>query len=87
MERYYKSVVDVGKKLLGLVALALDLEENFFERMGAFNDQAVVVRLLRYSGELNSSEEEEETCGASAHSDFTMLTLLATDMEFQGFKY
>ncbi|XP_033142629.1 2-oxoglutarate-Fe(II) type oxidoreductase hxnY isoform X2 [Brassica rapa] len=90
MERYYKSVVrDVGKKLLGLVALALDLEENFFERLGAFNDQAAVVRLLLYSGELNSSEEEEEeeTCGASAHSDFRMLTLLATDMEFQGFKF
>ncbi|CAG7888002.1 unnamed protein product [Brassica rapa] len=82
-------VLDVGKKLLGLVALALDLEENFFERLGAFNDQAVVVRLLLYSGELNSSEEEEEeeTCGASAHSDFRMLTLLATDMEFQGFKF
>ncbi|KAH0942219.1 hypothetical protein HID58_001856 [Brassica napus] len=82
-------VLDVGKKLLGLVALALDLEENFFERLGAFNDQAAVVRLLLYSGELNSSEEEEEeeTCGASAHSDFRMLTLLATDMEFQGFKF
>ncbi|XP_056858996.1 2-oxoglutarate-Fe(II) type oxidoreductase hxnY-like isoform X2 [Raphanus sativus] len=80
MERYYKSVVDVGKKLLGLVALALDLEENFFERLGAFNDQAAVVRLLRYSGELSSSEDEEEkTCGASAHSDFGILTLLATD--------
>ncbi|CAN7072172.1 unnamed protein product, partial [Brassica oleracea var. botrytis] len=79
MESYYKSVVDVGKKLLGLVALALDLEENFFERLGAFiNDQAAVVRLLRYSGELNSSKEEEP-CGASAHSDFGMLTLLATD--------
>ncbi|KAL0874015.1 hypothetical protein Bca101_023720 [Brassica carinata] len=70
---------DVGKKLLGLVALALDLEESFFERLGAFNDQAAAVSLLRYSGELNSSEEEEERCGASAHSDFGMLTLLATD--------
>ncbi|KAG2239039.1 hypothetical protein Bca52824_089899 [Brassica carinata] len=79
MERYYKSVVDVGKKLLGLVALALDLEESFFERVGAFNDQAPAVTLLRYSGELNSSEEEEERCGASAHSDFGMITLLATD--------
>ncbi|KAJ0236738.1 hypothetical protein HA466_0254380 [Hirschfeldia incana] len=81
MERYYKSVVDVGKKLLGLVALALDFENSFFERLGAFNDQAATVTLLRYSGELNSSEEEEEEerCGASAHSDFGMLTLLATD--------
>ncbi|KAL1194640.1 Flavonol synthase/flavanone 3-hydroxylase [Cardamine amara subsp. amara] len=77
MECYYKNVMDVGKKLLGLVALALDLEENFFEQVGAFNDQAAVVRLLRYPviGELDS----EETCGASAHSDFGMITLLATD--------
>ncbi|CAE6192169.1 unnamed protein product [Arabidopsis arenosa] len=78
MECYYKTVMDiVGKKLLGLVALALNLEENFFEKVGAFNDQAAVVRLLRYPGELNSSGEE--TCGASAHSDFGMITLLATD--------
>uniref|UniRef100_A0A1J3I2Y9 1-aminocyclopropane-1-carboxylate oxidase n=1 Tax=Noccaea caerulescens TaxID=107243 RepID=A0A1J3I2Y9_NOCCA len=77
MESYYKIVVDAGRKLLGLVALALNLEENFFERVGAFNDQAAVVRLLRYSGELNSYEEE--TCGASPHSDFGMITLLATD--------
>ncbi|CAL9225723.1 unnamed protein product [Arabidopsis halleri] len=78
MECYYKTVMDiVGKKLLGLVALALNLEENFFEKVGAFNDQAAVVRLLRYPGELNSSVEE--TCGASAHSDFGMITLLATD--------
>ncbi|VYS62955.1 unnamed protein product [Arabidopsis thaliana] len=77
MECYYKNVMDVGKKLFGLVALALNLEENYFEQVGAFNDQAAVVRLLRYSGELNSSGEE--TCGASAHSDFGMITLLATD--------
>lgn len=32
------------------MALALDLEENFFEQVGAFNDQAAVVRLLRYPG-------------------------------------
>ncbi|XP_010440101.1 PREDICTED: 2-oxoglutarate-Fe(II) type oxidoreductase isoform X2 [Camelina sativa] len=78
MEYYYKNVMDiVGKKLLGLVALALNLEENFFEQVGAFNDQAAVVRLIRYPGELDSSGEE--TCGASAHSDFGMITLLATD--------
>nr|CAB96197.1 hypothetical protein [Capsella rubella] len=77
MECYYKTVMDVGKKLLGLVALALNLEENFFEQVGGFNAQAAVVRLLRYPGELNSSGEV--TCGASAHSDYGMITLLATD--------
>lgn len=40
----------VGRKLLGLIALALDLDEDFFERVGALNDPAAVVRLLRYPG-------------------------------------
>ncbi|KFK23655.1 hypothetical protein AALP_AAs48698U000100, partial [Arabis alpina] len=52
--------------------LALNLEEDFFERVGALNDDAPVVSLLRYTGELNS-------CGTAAHSDFGMITLLATD--------
>ncbi|CAN8231762.1 unnamed protein product [Cochlearia groenlandica] len=77
MDCYYKSVTDVGRKVFGLVAMALNLDENFFERAGGFSDQAAVVRLLRYSGELDSTKEE--TCAASAHSDFGMITLLATD--------
>lgn len=40
----------VGKKLLGLIALALDLDEDFFEQVGALNDPAAIVRLLRYPG-------------------------------------
>ncbi|KAF3497163.1 hypothetical protein DY000_02054067 [Brassica cretica] len=40
----------VGRKLLGLIALALDLDEGFFEQIGALNDPAAVVRLLRYPG-------------------------------------
>ncbi|VVA93388.1 unnamed protein product [Arabis nemorensis] len=77
MECYYNNVMDVGRKLLRLVALALNLEEDFFERVGALSDEAPVVRLLRYPGELNPSGEV--TCGTSAHSDFGMITLLATD--------
>jgi len=40
----------VGRKLLGLIALALDLDEDFFEKVGALNDPTAVVRLLRYPG-------------------------------------
>lgn len=40
----------VGRKLLGLIALALDLDEGFFEQVGALNDPTAVVRLLRYPG-------------------------------------
>jgi len=67
----------VGRKLLGLIALALDLDEDFFEKVGALNDPTAVVRLLRYPGEVISSDVE--TYGASAHSDYGMVTLLLTD--------
>lgn len=40
----------MGRKLLGLVALALDLDEDFFIKIGALNDPAAVVRLIRYPG-------------------------------------
>ncbi|XP_013593970.1 PREDICTED: UPF0676 protein C1494.01-like isoform X5 [Brassica oleracea var. oleracea] len=73
MECYYKNVI----KLLGLVALALDLDEDFFIKIGALNDPAAVVRLIRYPGEVISSDVE--TYGASAHSDYGTVTLLLTD--------
>ncbi|KAF3596192.1 hypothetical protein DY000_02026703 [Brassica cretica] len=77
MECYYKNVMSVGRKLLGLVALALDLDEDFFIKIGALNDPAAVVRLIRYPGEVISSDVE--TYGASAHSDYGTVTLLLTD--------
>ncbi|XP_010540817.1 PREDICTED: 1-aminocyclopropane-1-carboxylate oxidase-like isoform X2 [Tarenaya hassleriana] len=77
MECYYKNVLSVGRKLLCLIALALNLDENFFKQVGALNEPAAVVRLLHYPGELNLANEE--TYGASAHSDYGMITLLATD--------
>ncbi|CAF2022145.1 hypothetical protein Bca4012_079800 [Brassica carinata] len=77
MECYYKNVMSVGRKLLGLVALALDLDEDFFIKIGALNDPAAVVRLIRYPGEVNSSDVE--TYGASAHSDYVTVTILLTD--------
>ncbi|CAF2232824.1 unnamed protein product, partial [Brassica napus] len=76
MECYYKNVLSVGRKLLGLIALALDLDEGFFEQIGALNDPTAVVRLLRYPGEVISSDVE--SYGASAHSDYGMVTLLLT---------
>ncbi|XP_010542222.1 PREDICTED: 2-oxoglutarate-Fe(II) type oxidoreductase [Tarenaya hassleriana] len=77
MECYYKSVLSVGRKLLGLIALALNLDENYFEQIGAYSDGAPIVRLLHYPGELVSWSEE--TYGASAHTDLAMITLLASD--------
>ncbi|XP_043718470.1 2-oxoglutarate-Fe(II) type oxidoreductase hxnY-like isoform X1 [Telopea speciosissima] len=77
MESYYQTVLNAGKSLVSLIALALNLEENFFEKLGALDAPMPFVRLLHYPGELAVSNEE--TYGASAHSDYGMITLLATD--------
>ncbi|XP_039056292.1 2-oxoglutarate-Fe(II) type oxidoreductase hxnY-like [Hibiscus syriacus] len=77
METYFYKLLSVGTKLLSLIALSLKLDEDFFERLGAFNDPLAIIGLLHYPGNLESSGEE--TYGASAHSDFGMITLLATD--------
>ncbi|KAJ4970298.1 hypothetical protein NE237_003397 [Protea cynaroides] len=77
MESYYREVLTVGKSLLSLMALALNLEENFFEKVGALDAPMSFLRLLHYPGELAFSNEE--TYSASAHSDYGMISLLATD--------
>ncbi|XP_024026899.1 2-oxoglutarate-Fe(II) type oxidoreductase [Morus notabilis] len=77
METYYRKVLCAGKRLLRLIALALNLDEDFFEKVGGLDKPAAFLRLLHYPGELGSSEEE--ICGASAHSDYGSITLLAAD--------
>ncbi|KAI6707376.1 hypothetical protein NL676_010338 [Syzygium grande] len=67
----------VGRKLLSLIALSLNLENDFFEKIGALNKPSAFLRLLHYPGEVMISKEE--IYGASAHSDYGMVTLLATD--------
>ncbi|XP_022732350.1 2-oxoglutarate-Fe(II) type oxidoreductase-like [Durio zibethinus] len=77
METYHKKVLSAGTKLISLIALALKLDEDFFEKRGALNEPYAFIRLLHYPGDLESSGEE--IYGASAHSDFGMMTLLVTD--------
>ncbi|XP_021825320.1 2-oxoglutarate-Fe(II) type oxidoreductase [Prunus avium] len=77
MESYYRKVLSAGKRLISLIALALNLDEEFFEKVGALNKPAAVLRLLHYPGQLGSTDEE--IYGASAHSDYGMVTLLASN--------
>ncbi|XP_047324349.1 2-oxoglutarate-Fe(II) type oxidoreductase hxnY-like isoform X1 [Impatiens glandulifera] len=74
MESYYAKVLTAGKRLLPLMALALNIDENYFEKIGASTLPSGFLRLLHYPGHLDG-----ETFGASAHSDYGMITLLATD--------
>ncbi|XP_039028721.1 2-oxoglutarate-Fe(II) type oxidoreductase hxnY-like [Hibiscus syriacus] len=77
METYYQKVLSAGTKLLSLIAMSLKLEEDFFEKVGALTEPYAFIRLLHYPGDLDSSSEE--IYGASAHSDYGMITLLMTD--------
>ncbi|XP_055961326.1 2-oxoglutarate-Fe(II) type oxidoreductase hxnY-like [Mercurialis annua] len=74
METYHRKLLSTGKRVLSLMALALKLDKDYFEEIGAPEG---TLRLLHYPGELVHSEEE--IIGASAHSDFGMITLLMTD--------
>ncbi|WOH03955.1 hypothetical protein DCAR_0623360 [Daucus carota subsp. sativus] len=71
MELYYEKVRAAGRRLISLIALALNLEEDFFEKDGPVDP---FLRLLHYPGVL-----DEKVLGSSAHSDYGMMTLLVTD--------
>ncbi|XXG48956.1 hypothetical protein AAC387_Pa02g3270 [Persea americana] len=72
MELYHKKLVTLGRNLISLIALALNLDEDFFEKVGACR---VFMRLLHYPVETS----DIMSYGASAHPDYGMITILATD--------
>uniref|UniRef100_A0ACD5U5Q4 Uncharacterized protein n=1 Tax=Avena sativa TaxID=4498 RepID=A0ACD5U5Q4_AVESA len=84
MKLYHATALAAGKRILSLIALSLDLDAEFFQNIGAFDSPSAVIRLLHYSGEVN--ESDNGNYGASAHSDYGMITLLATDGT-PGFRY
>ncbi|KAK8614069.1 hypothetical protein V6N13_122444 [Hibiscus sabdariffa] len=77
METYYQKVLSAATKLLSLIALSLKLDEDFFRKVGALNEPFASLRLLHYPGDLDSYSEG--IYGASAHSDYGLITLLVTD--------
>ncbi|CAJ1943304.1 unnamed protein product [Sphenostylis stenocarpa] len=76
MESLSWKLLSAGKDLLSLIAMSLNLDEDYFGKIGALNKPAVFLRLLHYPGELGS---DEQIYGASPHSDYGMVTLLMTD--------
>ncbi|KAH7436580.1 hypothetical protein KP509_05G026700 [Ceratopteris richardii] len=77
MEKYHEQVLRAGRKIIRLLALALNLEMTYFEKPGVMDSPMAYIRLLHYSGEV--SIPEKGIYGAGAHSDYGMITLLATD--------
>lgn len=73
---YYKSTVGLASDLLRVLALTLDLEEEYFVK---FMEGAVAtMRLLHYPPQPPDADEKL-TRGIGAHTDFGAITLLLQD--------
>lgn len=77
METYREEMLKLVKRIMRLIALALDLDVGYFDKPSKADRPDVVLRLLKYSAE--KSRPEEGVFAAGPHTDWGMMTLLATD--------
>jgi isopenicillin N synthase-like dioxygenase len=75
MTQYQHHMRTLGGQLMELIALSLELPENYFK--SAFADAAYAVRLLRYPPQ--SAVGANNQLGAGAHTDWGAITLLYQD--------
>lgn len=75
MMAYHKEMKRISFQLVQLIAMALDLPQNYFDQH--FQEPMALLRLLHYSHEKSDTKEGVYACGA--HTDYGMVTLLATD--------
>jgi hypothetical protein len=74
---FFETSVDAGEEASQIDRSKLDPRRFVARRPGCFDKPVALLRLLRYSAEASSPESGILGCGA--HSDYGMLTLLATD--------
>ncbi|KAL9266068.1 2-oxoglutarate-Fe(II) type oxidoreductase hxnY-like protein [Drosera capensis] len=77
MQEYLRQTLEVARIVARIIALALDLDANFFDKREMLGDPNATLRLLHYNGQV--SDPSRGIYGAGAHSDFGLITLLATD--------
>ncbi|CAN0901481.1 2-oxoglutarate-Fe(II) type oxidoreductase hxnY [Linum grandiflorum] len=77
MEKFHQQALDVARAVARIIALALDLEADFFDKPEMLGQPIAVMRLLHYGGQV--SDPSKGLYGAGAHSDYGLITLLATD--------
>ena len=74
-EAYLTALLGLGGRLMGLIALSLDLPEDFFERF--YREPNASLRLLHYPPHPAAALANQLGCGA--HTDWGAITMLAQD--------
>ena len=75
MQTYYKTVRALADSVMGLIALSLELPENWFEPL--YRNAGGNLRLIHYPP--HPGDARENQLGAGAHTDWGGITLLAQD--------
>jgi isopenicillin N synthase-like dioxygenase len=75
MERYFNEVLQLARRVVRLIASALELPVDYLD--SCFNRPMVTLRVVQYTEEKSVPAEGLLSCGA--HSDYGMFTLLLTD--------
>ncbi|XP_062090894.1 2-oxoglutarate-Fe(II) type oxidoreductase hxnY-like isoform X2 [Humulus lupulus] len=78
MEKFHQEALEVSRAVARIIALALGLDKNFFDKPEMLGEPIATLRLLHYGGQV-TSDPSKGIFGAGAHSDFGLITLLATD--------
>jgi len=74
-EAYIQAMLGLSRRLMQLLALSLDLPEEYFDATS--HSPMVTLRMLRYPP--HPADADDRTFGAGAHTDWGALTLLAQD--------
>ncbi|EIK96579.1 2OG-Fe(II) oxygenase [Pseudomonas sp. M47T1] len=75
METHYQDMQALAQTLLRAIALALDIEEDFFDQR--FEQPVSVLRMIHYPPRQTASSPDQQ--GAGAHTDYGCITLLYQD--------
>ncbi len=74
-EAYIDAMLTLSHRLMQLMALSLELEEDFFD--GTSGSPMVTLRMIRYPAHPEGADDR--TFGAGAHTDWGAITILAQD--------